>query len=329
LESKELIVKKKNYGYQILSIVFVISVVGSMIFFSNANSHSNDIMKKEKVISYSGEHAGEIIFGREGEIALSPQNNNMQKKLSNQSEETDIEQRENKEMISNNHDLVQYDVESSGKDAENYFATNRKLDKNKPMVALTFDDGPDPVRTQKIIDILQKYHSRATFFDIGNLMEKYPTVLKAEFDSGCDVGGHTYSHTNLNNLSKEEIEEEMNKMEKVFRNVTGNNLKYIRPTYGNANELVRTTVKHPLINWCIDSLDWKTRDKEKILEEIYQTEDFDGKIVIMHVIYDATVEAVEELIPDLINKGYQLVTISEMAEYKDCILENGKVYYQF
>ena len=81
-----------------------------------------------------------------------------------------------------------------------------------------------------------------------------------------------------------------------------------------------------LIHWSVDSLDWKSRDADKVLEEIYKTKNFDGKIILMHLIYDSTVEAVERLVPELIADGYQLVTISELAEYKGYTFQNGKLY---
>ena len=346
MEDKELIVRKKNYGYHILAIVFIFSLIGSIIYFSNANKVDNEInnanKNENKIISFIGEKSGEIIFSSESAIKKDKiekintpikENDNKSNELidddaileKTKQEETKQEEIENRDVERSQIQLINIPKE----DNVNYYAFNRKLDKNKPMVALTFDDGPDPKRTPEIIEVLKKYNARASFFDIGNLMEKNPETLEKEVKSGCDVGGHTYSHVDLNKLSKEEINEEIKKLEDVFRNVTNQEIKYIRPTYGNANSLVRETVKHPLINWCVDSLEWKTRDTDKILDEIYKTKDFDGKIIIMHAIYDATVEAVKKLVPDLIEKGYELVTISEMAEYKGYQLENGKVYYQF
>lgn len=318
MESKALVVKKKNYGYWILGIIFIFSILFSVVYFSSIEKNHKENVQEEngEIISYSGEKEGEIIFSYKDLVVPVVSKKIEDDKIENDKIQDDKiqDEEEKKETI---------------QEEKKVFSSNRTIDSSKPMVALTFDDGPDPKRTQKIIDVLNKYHARASFFDIGYLMEKYPETLKAEVNSGADVGGHTYSHVNLNDLSKEEIQEEVSKLENVFQTITGKNLKYIRPTYGNANEMVRKTVKHPLINWCVDSLDWKTRDTDKILEEIYKTEDFDGKIIIMHVIYDATVSAVEKLVPDLIRKGYQLVTISEMAEAKGYTLENGKVYYSF
>ena len=129
--------------------------------------------------------------------------------------------------------------------------------------------------------------------------------------------------------SEKEIKEEISKVEDAFRNATGKELKYIRPTYGNANSKVRAVTDRPIINWCVDSLDWKSRNADKGIEEIKKTKNIDGRIILMHVIYDSTLEAVDRLIPDLIKDGYQIVTVSELAEYKGFTLEEGKIYYQF
>lgn len=318
-ETNELVIRKKKYAYIILIIVFVASVVGSSAYFSSLKENgvagiSGEVSGEksgEKMVVISGENIGET----SGEIItpdiLKPNENETSKD-----------------------DEIKNDENTSGDGISsvtgiNYFEGNRKLDPSKPMVALTFDDGPDPKRTLKMIEILKKYGVVATFFDIGENMEKYPDVVKAEVEAGCDVGGHTYSHVNLNPLTEKEIKEEITKVEDAFRNATGKELKYIRPTYGNANSKVRAVIDRPIINWCVDSLDWKSRNADKVIEEIRKTKNFDGRIILMHVIYDSTLEAVDRLIPDLIKEGYQLVTVSELAEYKGFTLEEGKIYYQF
>lgn len=300
-EINELVIRKKKYAYILLIIVFVVSVVASNVYFSSLKEsqdiiNSGDASGEENVFN-----SGESVENNSGEIA---------------EEKSDDEKVESGENVG----------EVTG---INYFEGNRKLDPNKPMVALTFDDGPDPKRTLKMIEILKKYDVVATFFDIGENMDKYPDVVKAEVEAGCDVGGHTYSHVNLNTLTEKEIKEEISKVEEAFRNATGKELKYIRPTYGNANSKVRAVTDRPIINWCVDSLDWKSRNADKVIEEIRKTKNFDGRIILMHVIYDSTLEAVDRLIPDLIKEGYELVTVSELAEYKGFTLEEGKIYYQF
>lgn len=206
---------------------------------------------------------------------------------------------------------------------------NRNIDSSKPMVALTFDDGPNGTATPKILDILERYNVVATFFDLGTCMEKYPNITKREEQIGCEVGTHTYSHQNLNKLSAEEIQNDISNASMVYEKTLGHKLYLVRPPYGNANSTVRRNLKYPLIGWDIDSLDWKFRNKDKILSKINEISNYDGRIILMHSIYDATAEAVEELVPQLLEKGYQLVTVSEMAKYKGTILDTSTVYYNF
>lgn len=206
---------------------------------------------------------------------------------------------------------------------------NRNIDSSKPMVALTFDDGPNGTATPKILDTLERYNVVATFFDLGTCMEKYPNITKREEQIGCEVGTHTYSHQNLNKLSAEEIQNDISNASMVYEKTLGHKLYLVRPPYGNANSTVRRNLKYPLIGWDIDSLDWKFRNKDKILSKINEISNYDGRIILMHSIYDATAEAVEELVPQLLEKGYQLVTVSEMAKYKGIILDTSTVYYNF
>lgn len=306
IQTNELVInKKKKYAYILLIIVLIGSIICSNMYFKSLQNdefhgvsveiESGDITKPDDI---SGEEINDIIIS--GDKNISGENNEIIEDISG-------------EVIEN----------------KDYYANNRVLDANKPMVALTFDDGPDPKRTIKLLEILKKNNAVASFFDIGNLMEKYPEVVMKEIEAGCDVGGHTYSHINLNPLTAEEIKKEVEGVSNAFKNATGLELKYLRPTYGNANSQVRSLVNMPIINWCVDSLDWKHRNADKVIEEIRKTKDLDGKIILMHVIYDSTLEAVERIIPDLIAEGYQIVTISEMAEYKGYTLEDGKIYYQF
>ena len=210
-----------------------------------------------------------------------------------------------------------------------YINKNRNINPNKPMVALTFDDGPNPNSTDRILDTLSKHNAVATFFDLGKQVEAYPEIVKREEAIGCEVASHTYSHYNLNNLSASFIKDEINKSANAFRKVLGHDVSLVRPPYGNANALVQANVPYPLIHWNIDTLDWKSRNKEAILKEVRAIENYDGKIILMHSIYLTTADAVEVIVPELINKGYQLVTISEMAYYKGVDLKPGQKYYSF
>lgn len=203
----------------------------------------------------------------------------------------------------------------------------RKIDKSKPMVALTFDDGPNPVSTPRIINTLKQYNSVATFFDLGILINKIPSVVQDEEKYGNEVESHTFDHANLNKLNEEEINREIIESEKVFEKVLHHKPSLVRPPYGNANEKVKQTIKYPLVNWTIDTLDWESRDKDEILKQFRKKSNYDGQIILMHSIYGSTADAVEVMVPELINKGYQLVTVSELFYYKGIDLKDGNLYY--
>lgn len=205
----------------------------------------------------------------------------------------------------------------------------RKIDPNKPMVALTFDDGPNPTATPRILDTLEKYKAVATFFDLGINMRNYPNITKREKAIGCEIGSHTYSHKNLDKLSEKEIQDDIKAAASIYENTLGEKLKLVRPPYGNANNTVKATLDYALINWDVDTLDWKTRNVDSILKEIRNYKSLDGRIILMHSIYNSTADAVEKLVPELINKGYQLVTVSELAKYKGYKLQTGTIYYNF
>ncbi len=203
------------------------------------------------------------------------------------------------------------------------------IDPSKPMVALTFDDGPNTKATPRILDTLEKYNVRATFFDLGSLMLRYPDIVKREAKLG-EVGTHTYSHKNLNLLSAEELAEEIRLSKEASMQVLGYEPKLLRPPYGNANANVRASITDmAIINWNVDSLDWKYRNKDLTLNEIDKFGNLDGKIILMHSIHNETADAIEILVPDLLDRGYQVVSVSELAYYKGYTLETGTIYYGF
>lgn len=203
------------------------------------------------------------------------------------------------------------------------------IDPTKPMVALTFDDGPNPVSTPHIIEILKNNHAKATFFDLGVLILNYPDIVKNEESIGCEVGSHTFDHIDLNKLDENGIKYEIEKSKEAFNLVLGHDFKLLRAPYGNINDLVKNTINYPLINWNVDTLDWKIRNKDAIINELRNKGDLNGKIILMHSIYSSTADAMEVMVPELIQKGYQLVTVSELFEAKGVDLKSGTIYYGF
>ncbi len=194
------------------------------------------------------------------------------------------------------------------------------------MVALTFDDGPHSKNTDDILNILSKYNAYATFFMLGSNAEKYPDVVKRVFDAGNEIGIHTWSHKELTKLSSDEIKKEVDNTASKIEKITGKRPTLVRPPYGSINENVKNTIDNPLILWNVDSLDWKSRDKEKIVPLVLNDVQ-DGDIILLHDIHSTTVPAVEEILKYLVENDYQVITVSQMLNAKGYDLTKTRVFY--
>ena len=197
----------------------------------------------------------------------------------------------------------------------------------KKMVAITYDDGPNPIHTNAILDILEKYDARATFFDLGYLVEKYPDVVKREVALGCEVGSHSWDHDNFNKLSETAIKEDVARTDAVFQKVLDKSPSSFRPPYGNCSDQVKNLIPLPIYLWSVDTLDWKSRNAQAVINEVKKIGDLDGKVILMHGIYSSTAEATAYLVPYLQEQGYELVTVSELvwAKYGE-YPQNSKIY---
>ena len=198
------------------------------------------------------------------------------------------------------------------------------IDKDKPMIALTFDDGPNH-NTVKILDTLEKYGVRATFFILGCNVTGNEKIIERMHEMGMEIGNHMYSHKLVTKLSNEVIEEEIKKVDDLVFNVIGEYPSLIRPSYGTFNKRIRSLVDRPIIIWNVDTLDWKYHNSKRISNKVLSKAK-DGSIVLMHDIYSATANSLELVIPQLLEKGYQLVTVSELLYYKEIEMKKGEVY---
>jgi peptidoglycan-N-acetylglucosamine deacetylase len=201
---------------------------------------------------------------------------------------------------------------------------NKVVSKDSKMVAFTFDDGPSH-NTNKIISILNKYGVRATFFLLGTNINNNLDVLNNLYNSGMEIGNHSYSHKLLTRLSKEKVEEEFNKTSELIYNNISIYPTVFRPSYGSVNKKIKSVVKGPIILWNIDTLDWKHHNSNYIYNKIVNKVK-DGDIILMHDIYSATENAIEKVIPELLRRGFKIVTVSELFYYKNIELNNGSVY---
>ena len=201
----------------------------------------------------------------------------------------------------------------------------KDLDASKPMAALTFDDGPYAPVTTKILKVAKKYDAKVTFFAVGNRLENYKDTVKKAYEQGCQIASHTYEHQILTKVGPQQIKAQVSKVDTVLKRIIGCKTTALRPPGGGVNDTVRKYVGLPMICWDVDTEDWKSRNSTKVLNRCNNIED--GDIVLMHDLYPSTANAVKKLIPSLVEKGFQLVTVDELFYYKGIKLENGKVYY--
>lgn len=202
------------------------------------------------------------------------------------------------------------------------------IDPEQPMIAITLDDGPGAY-TDRVLDVLEEYNSHATFFMVGsNVTETYASELQRMVELGCELGNHTTKHPDLNTLSAAQISAEMDTTTQRIVELVGQEPTVMRPPYGSANSFVAENVGLPMIFWNVDTMDWKTRDTDMIVEHILENTK-DGDILLLHDIHETSVEALEIVIPLLVEQGYQLVTVSELAEARGVELIDGGRYYSF
>ncbi len=204
------------------------------------------------------------------------------------------------------------------------------IDPTRPMVALTYDDGPSPTVTPRILKCLQDNGGRATFFMVGKQVVKSPDVLKQMVAQGCEVANHTYDHTLMTKVSPAELANQLVATNQVVSDACGISPVLMRPCGGaktDAGMNIAGAISMPAILWSIDTLDWKTRDASQTITNVLDNVK-DGDIILMHDLYESTAQASETIIPELISRGFQLVTVSELSSYRGGMIP-GKSYSQF
>lgn len=204
----------------------------------------------------------------------------------------------------------------------------RKIDPSGSMVALTFDDGPQPSVGNRIMDCLAQYGGKATFFLVGDRVASYKTEVQRMVAEGHEVANHTMNHKYLQKLKAGEIKAQVDSCNDAIEAVCGVRPKIMRLPGGNHNAAVLANTHMPMIQWDIDTLDWKTKNAQKTVDTVL-SQVKDGDIILMHELYSQSGDAALRIIPELTKRGYQLVTVSEMAEVKGHLLQEGKLYSSF
>lgn len=189
----------------------------------------------------------------------------------------------------------------------------RELDPNGKYVALTFDDGPEPGSTEKILDVLDKYDAKATFFLLGNRVQYYPEIVQEELKRGHEIGNHSWSHPVLTNLGIAQVQQEVNRTEEAIRNAIGQGATVFRPPYGAVNDTVRAQIPTPVILWSIDTLDWKHRNASQLLPMVKKSM-HNHAVILMHDIHQSTADGLDSVLAYLSSEGYEFITVSEMEK---------------
>ncbi|WP_027641543.1 polysaccharide deacetylase family protein [Enterocloster clostridioformis] len=204
------------------------------------------------------------------------------------------------------------------------------IDPSRPMIALTFDDGPKTSVTSRILDSLQANGGRATFFMLGSNVNANAGVIKRMADQGCEVANHTHDHKYLTKIGAEGIVSQVGATNQKIQAVCGVSPVLMRPPGGYidaASLNVLGSMGMPAIMWSIDTRDWQHRNAQRTIDTVL-SQVKDGDIILMHDIYSTTADAAVVLIPELTARGYQLVTVSELAAYRGGIAPGHK-YSQF
>ena len=190
-----------------------------------------------------------------------------------------------------------------------------KAKENKKYIALTFDDGPHPVYTQKILDILEEKKVSATFFVVGYRAELLPETLKRMKDLDCEIGNPTHNHTNLSGYVKNGATHEIEKCSEAIFAATGEYPVIYRPPFGKISKENEKRIPLKKILWTVDSLDWDTKNKDRVVRNVVKNVK-DGSIILMHDFYESTLKALPEIIDILSDEGYEFATVSELAALK-------------
>lgn len=185
------------------------------------------------------------------------------------------------------------------------------VNENGPMIALTFDDGPYPKVTGHILDVLEKNGVCATFFVLGSRIEGHEDMLTRMDELGCEIGNHSFSHADLTRLSKADCQRELSDTDAEIRRVTGHEASVVRPPYGYYNKTVMSAAERPLILWTVDTNDWRGKAPGEIADYVIQQAK-EGSVILMHDQQTQTADAMEMIIPTLIDEGFRFVTVSEL-----------------
>lgn len=198
---------------------------------------------------------------------------------------------------------------------------------HKTRIAFTFDDGPGEY-TDELLDCLEENNAHATFFMLGQNVGSWESTVQRIADIGCEIGSHSWDHPNLYDLSMDSVAKQFSDTDAALEKACGQKASVARAPYGNWSDDIISTVGKPFFTWSLDSLDWSYLDVNKDYDAVMNGDLTDGSIILMHDIHEPSVQAAIKMIPELVQKGYKLMTVSELAAAKGVTLQ-GANYSDF
>ncbi len=209
-----------------------------------------------------------------------------------------------------------------------------EIDPDKPMVALTFDDGPTAGVTGTILDVLEKYNGRATFFIVGQRIAGNEQLLRRAAALGCELASHTWGHDDLKSASTERAAESLKKTADAIYETTGYTVRSLRPPKGESDKAVKElagSMGLSLVFWSQSTHDYRIDSADKIARYVFKDGESkrelkDGDIVLLHDLRKPTAEAMEAIVSRLVEEGYQLVTVQELLQLSPDGFAPGKSY---
>jgi peptidoglycan-N-acetylglucosamine deacetylase len=199
--------------------------------------------------------------------------------------------------------------------AANKPATWFSVNVDGPYIAMTFDDGPSPETTPRLLDILKQRNIKATFFMIGQNAERNPAIVKRILAEGHEIGNHSWTHPQLSKLADDRVTEEINKTQNAIKDASGYTPVLMRPPYGaitaRQKEWIEKQFGLSVIIWSVDPFDWK-RPGASVIEQRILSGARPGAIVLSHDIHKQTVDAMPATLDALAAKGFKFVTVSQL-----------------
>ncbi len=186
-------------------------------------------------------------------------------------------------------------------------------------VAMTFDDGPHPQNTPRLLDMLRARNIKATFYVIGRSVDLYPNVVRRTVAEGHEIGNHTHTHRLLSKLSMDEVRGEISRCRDAIIRAAGVQPRTMRPPYGGMlqtqREMVHNEFGNPCILWSVDPLDWK-RPGPGVVSSRILSGTTAGSIILAHDLHSQTVDAMPAALDGLLRRGFRFVTVSQLLAMK-------------